>query len=342
MTQLAPVWPLPRATLASLPPATLPNLRTERYRGGTFAVSLDVFAAPDQATLRMLYRLLAELWRVLTTPPAAGSTVVQAVAQFAARPDWQQVRAAMPNIGTATHDPTLALVIHDLRGGSFTALVGLLDLLTRHGALPRAVPTLVVLVRDHRHALRNLVPELDPAGADADQQLQPQSIARLVEKWRVAPAPMGEAVAQVQVDVQADAAIAARPSELAAMDGVLTNLVNNAVRFAADGQVDLAVLPHAAGRDVRVVVSNGLTAAHQAVLTAHVGTDWGHLFAGGFTTGGTGLGLQICAATVAECYGLAGTRQAVAGHYLAATMIDGAFVAYFHWPLLAASPPTLR
>lgn len=342
MTQLAPVWPLPRATLTTLSPATLPNLRTQRYRGGTFAVSLAVFAAPDQATLRTLYRLLAELWRVLTTPPPGESPMVQAVRQFAAHPDWQQVRAALQEIGTATPDPTLALVIHDLRGGSLTALVGLLDLLTRRGDLPRAVPTLVVLVRDHLHALRNLVPELDPAGAEADQQPQPQSIARLVEKWRVAPAPMGEAVARVHVDVQAEDAIAARPSELAAMDGVLTNLVNNAVRFAADGQVYLAVLPHAAGRDVRVVVSNGLTAAHQYALTAHVGTDWARLFAGGFTTGGTGLGLQICAATVAECYGLVGTRQAVAGHYLAATMIEGAFVAYFHWPLLAASPPALR
>jgi hypothetical protein len=225
-----------------LPPATLPNLRTQRYRGGTFAVSLAVFAAQDQATLRTLYRLLAELWRVLTTPPAGDSTMVQAVAQFAARPDWQQVRVALQEIGTATPDPTLDLVIHDLRGGSFTALIGLLDLLTRRGALPRAVPTLVVLVRDHRHALRNLVPELDPAGAEADQQPQPQSIARLVEKWRV-----GGTVARVQLDVPTDAAIAARPSELAAMDGVVTNLVNNAVRFAADGQVDLTVLPHAGG-----------------------------------------------------------------------------------------------
>jgi hypothetical protein len=45
---------------------------------------------------------------------------------------------------------------------------------------------------------------------------------------------------------------------------------------------------------------------------------------------------------VAECYGLAGTRQAVAGQYLAVTVMEAVFVAYFHWPLLAASPPALR
>jgi hypothetical protein len=54
------------------------------------------------------------------------------------------------------------------------------------------------------------------------------------------------------------------------------------------------------------------------------------------------LGLRICAAYVAECYGVAGTQQAVAGHYLAATVIEGAFVAYFHWPLLRMSPRAER
>lgn len=337
MTQLAPMWPLPPATLAALPPEALPNLRMARYRGGTLAVSLAVFAARDQATLRTLYQLLTELWTVLTTPPAGGSTLLQMVGQFAARPDWQQVRAAMQELGTATQDPTLDLVIHDLRGGSFTALVGTLDLLTRARPPARALPTLVVLVRDRVHALRNLVPDLDVTGAAADQQPQPQPVERLVEKWRLAPAQVGNHVARVNLDVAVQGAVAARPSELAALDAVLTNLVNNAVRFAVDRQVYLVVLPHATGRDVRVVVSNELTADHQATLTARFGTDWRGLFAGEFTTGGTGLGLRICAAYVAECYGLAGTRQAIDGQYLAAIVWEAAFVAYFHWPLVPTS-----
>jgi hypothetical protein len=45
---------------------------------------------------------------------------------------------------------------------------------------------------------------------------------------------------------------------------------------------------------------------------------------------------------VAECYGLAGTRQAVAEQYLAATVLDGTFVCWFHWPLLDPAGVTRR
>lgn len=335
MTQHAWAWPLSHATFATLPPAALPNLRTVRYRGGTFTVPLARFAPADQHTLRAMYVVLHGLWTTLTTAPT--STLSAAVRAVRAHHDWLPLVQQMAHLGAATHDSTLDLVIHDLRGGSFSALVGALDLLTRDSGVPHALPTLLVLVRDHLHTLRNLVPDLDAPGAEADQQAAPQSIERLVEKWRYAPAQAGDHVARVHLDVQVQDAIAARPSELAAMDKVLTNLVNNAVRFAANGQVYLAVLPHAAGQDVRIAVSNRLTAAQQYALQTHFGTDWRGLFADSFTTGGTGLGLRICAAYVAECYGLAGTQQAVAGQYLAATVMGQTFVAHFHWPLLPAS-----
>lgn len=332
MTEHAAAWPLPLDALAALPPAAIPNQRTERYRGGTFAVPLAMFAAADQETLQFMYQVLHELWTTLTTAPAP--TLVAAVRAVLEHHAWRTLVQRMQQLGVATSNPSLDIVIHDLRGGSFTALVGMIDLLMRDHLTPRSVPTLLVLVRDHLHAIRNLVPDLDPHGAQDDHQPQPQSIDRLIEKWRYAPARVGNQVARVHLDVQVQAAVAARPSELAAMNGVLTNLVNNAVRFAADAQVYLAMVPHAAGHDVRVVVVNRLAAPQHQTLTTRVGTDWRTLFAGGFTTGGTGLGLRICASYVAECYGLPGTQQAVARQYLAATVTEEAFVAYFHWPLL--------
>lgn len=335
MTHRADPWQRPPTQLFTLPPVVLLNQRRNRYGGGTFATPLAQFAPADQRTLRDVYGVLGVLWTTLTTPPTV--PLHAAVGAVLTRADWPALVQHMQDLGTATPDPTLDLVIHDLRGGNFTALVGVLSLVERSGGAPRALPTLVVLVRDHLHAMRNLVPDLDVAGAAADTHPQPQSTERLVEKWRYGPTQVDEHLAQVHLDVAVHAAIAARPSELAAMDAVLTNLVNNAARFAADAQVYLAVLPHPAGHDVRVVVANRLHATQAQTLTERFGTDWRRLFAGGFTTGGTGMGLRICAAYVAECYGLAGTQQAVAAQHLGATLIETAFVAWFHWPLLGAA-----
>jgi len=59
------------------------------------------------------------------------------------------------------------------------------------------------------------------------------------------------------------------------------------------------------------------------------------LFAGGFTTGGSGLGMSICAQFVANAYGLQDTAQALDERYLGASRLDDCFVAWFHWPVAA-------
>ena len=62
-------WPLRLARLHALPPVQLVNERTERYAGGTWAVSLAAFAPADQTLLRDLYQMLTTVWRLLTAAP---------------------------------------------------------------------------------------------------------------------------------------------------------------------------------------------------------------------------------------------------------------------------------
>jgi hypothetical protein len=151
--------------------------------------------------------------------------------------------------------------------------------------------------------------------AAADQALQPHTLAQLVEKWRHPPYGVGSTVADVRVAVHVTGAVAAQKRELAAVDGVLTTLITQAVEQAVDGIVYVVLVPHAGGHDVRAVVYH----RH----AAHTGTPLG-----------TGCGWAICAAYVADCYGVPTVQQCLDAQYLAADVIDDYRVAWFHWPLV--------
>jgi hypothetical protein len=121
-------------------------------------------------------------------------------------------------------------------------------------------------------------------------------------------------VAHVRVAVQVAGAVAAQPRELAAVDSVLTTLITQAIAQAQDGIVDVVLVPH--GRqDVRAVVY------HRHAVRAGVPVNQGR-------------GWAQCAAYVADCYGVPTVQQCLQDQYLAADMIDGYGVAWFHWPLV--------
>jgi hypothetical protein len=159
-------------------------------------------------------------------------------------------------------------------------------------------------VRDHLHTLRSLVPDLDPAGAAADQAPQPQALDHLVAKWRHPPYGVGHTACDVRVGVHLTGAVAAHGRERAAVDGVLTTLIMQAMRWAADGIVYVVLVPHGAGQDVRAVVY------HRHAARADLPQD-------------RGRGWTRCAAYVADCYGLPTVQQCLAAQYLAADVIDG-------------------
>ena len=99
-------------------------------------------------------------------------------------------------------------------------------------------------------------------------------------------------------------------------------------------QVELQVfaLSDAPATDLRFVVINRITPEHGVRVTADLGADLSRVFAGGYTTGGHGLGLRICGDFVSHGYGLPSLQAALSGGYIGARLVRDCFVAWFHWP----------
>ena len=117
--------------------------------------------------------------------------------------------------------------------------------------------------------------------------------------------------------------------EFSALDRLLYNLVNNAARHAADGQVEILVVPvdDSGATHARIAVANLVTAEQRLALVGAYGDELGQLVRGGFTTGGHGLGMQIAADFVVHGYGLRDVEQALRERYLGVTLVDRRFVA---------------
>jgi hypothetical protein len=103
-------------------------------------------------------------------------------------------------------------------------------------------------------------------------------------------------------------------------------LITHAVQQAVDGIVYVVLVPHGAGQDVRIVVY------HRYHVGA--GTAGRTLVMGAGTPPGMEWGWQMCAAYVADCYGVPRLQQCLDDQYLAAAVIDEYRVAWFHWPLM--------
>ncbi len=145
---------------------------------------------------------------------------------------------------------------------------------------------------------------------------------------------MPNAKATVHVDSAFHGHIAERCLEFAALDRVLYNLINNAVRHAADGEVGLALLPipEAEPTELRIGVANRVTERQRAELRQLVGGELGRLFSGGLTIGGSGEGLRICADFIQRAYGISSVCDALAGGYLGIAESDVRIIVWVHWP----------
>lgn len=234
------------------------------------------------------------------------------------------------------------MAVHDCRGGAFQALAMSLQLV-QYGLPASGDPVRIFyLTRDQLKIMRNAVPDLDPAAYERDRSGRLHDMALLIEKWAGAEHRLDERTqAAVRFSSAYTGPIAERCIEFSALDRVVYNTVNNAVRHAADGRVDVHVTPlgdRAQPSDLRFAVTNRVDPAQRDRLVARAANEprgLGVLFAGGFTTAGTGLGLSICAEFVQNAYGLPGLAAALDGGYLGAVLEGETFHAWFHWPTAA-------
>jgi signal transduction histidine kinase len=330
--------PLSDQTLLDLAPQGLPTHRTGRYGGEGISVSLRDFSAADRATLGGVYTALVGLRDQLDPAgrsPAALDDARAALQQLA----WGELleRLRQLDAGESEQDRLyMRAVIHDLRGGAFQALAIHLQLLDLGLAQTEDLTRIFLLTRDHLKIMRNCIPDLDAQRYDQDRIERAHNVRLLIDKWDQNIYQIPGVSASVVMDCRFDGNVSERCIEFAALDRVVYNLMNNAVRHASDEQVYLAILPLPgdAPQNLRFVVFNRITPDHRRVLEQRYQGRLGDLFRGGFTTGGSGQGMHICANFVMNAYGLQTLDQALDQGYIGAACREDYFVNWVHWPVV--------
>jgi signal transduction histidine kinase len=330
--------PLSRPTLLSLVPRSALRPRPRPYYGDTDTASVAELAPGDADTVRRLYTFLGSVYATLGHVPDPHESRDQ-LRHVMTRGEYPTLLDRIRDLGVALAAATTPLhlrkVYHDVRGGSLPGLLMHLDLVGDDEATDHDIERIFLLTRDHLKIMRNALPDLDPDGYARDLSPREHGVDLLIQKWSATDYDPGAgAPVRVDIDCPYSGGVSERCMEFAALDRVLYNLINNAARFAADRRVHLAVLPLSdePATDLRFVVSNRVTPEHAERLHREFAGRYDRLFHGGFTTGGHGVGLQICADIVTHGYHLSSPREALDAGYLGARLIGDQFVVWFHWP----------
>ncbi len=320
------------ATLASWPE----SVPEARYGGDSLSVSIAALADSDREPLTRFYAALLRL--VAEYPLHRDEDVKLSVLRsWIEEHRWQSLRRDIAAIGPDTYaergsDPTLRKVVHDIRGGPMTSLAIDLGLIRANRLSDVDVDRVFLLSRDVCKIVRNGFPDIDTERYEADREIKAHDVALLVEKWSLM---RGENA--VEVECNFDGAIAESCIEFAALDRVLYNVMNNAMREAADGREPVKLIlqeePAERPRHLRFVVTNPVLPQQSNRLTHRFGSDLTPLFTSDFSTTGSGIGLQVVGEMVSRAYDRVPERALSAGH-LGAFLDNNIFALWFHWPVV--------
>ncbi len=317
-------------------PGNPSNLREDRYLGDAFDLGSEELAPGEQAALARIYADIQEVYRcwleVRDLPLSERQPLLRKVIAL----DDPSIRNAADSLGSSVRRPRssrVTRILHDVRGGALTALLANAQLL-RDEHDPVKLRSAALLARDHAKMMRNALPWIDPAGRALDEQDRPHRIDDLVGKWSDFrfPGP-GGTEGQVHVEGLRTGLLAARCLEASAVDRVLYNLMNNAIRFAAGPDVRLAI--HRNGSPlVRWIVANEVSDEQAGWIREQTGDEPSRLMLGGVTRGGSGIGLANCVDFIVSAFGLPDVEAAIEGGHTGTLLAEGYFVAWFHWPAL--------
>lgn len=315
-------------------PAALPNHRGTRFDGHGEQIPLERLGPGDRERLARLYEALNAVAAVPSEPTPAARDHLLSLNLPALMPVASALGTDTPG---ARGDLRLRQFFHDVRGGGLTVALGVCELVAHLPNRLALVPTAVRSARDHAKVMRAFLPELDPEVFARDEATRAHLIDGFVRAWDGAVVPCKGREVRVEVACEYHGALTGRCLETAALDRVIYNFMNNAVRFATDDRVRTWVFR--SGDVVRWVVCNALSAGDREWLGRATGNDPRTLFAGGLTRGGNGIGLSACAEIVGTCFGVDAQSAVRTGH-VGAKLLDTGFCAWFHWPVYAADGPT--
>jgi signal transduction histidine kinase len=327
----------------SLAPTDLLIYRSDRYGGEGFGVSLQDFAPEDISLLIGLYgsiKKIYDLWLYMREQPNYELIGDQLIKEFGS----DELRIGVQAIGSATYairdpSPLARKVMHDVRGGALSVLVGLATFLKVYPEPDEeTIYQAITMARDHAKLMRNAIEDIDLLVRAADESAKIHPISDFVNKWQNLSFDIANKPVLVQVSCSFEGNITSRCLETSSIDRILYNYINNAARFTTDNKVSLTIFPVGDGL-VRWVAQNTLAPQQKLWLQENVGDNLGRLFEGGITRGGHGLGLSSCADFVAASFGTETIQEAIQEGYLGAKIIDDQYYAWFHWPAYVASDP---
>jgi signal transduction histidine kinase len=338
---MASPFPQPFGQLfADLQARPIRSYRSLRYDGSAMDARLHDFPAADQTLLGRTYGALEATFALFRGNETLDEGLVAQLGQLYAstwKPLLPLMRALGESIPQQRRTERLRQIIHDLKGGAFQALMMYLQLIELGVVATDELRRIYFLARDQLKIMRNALPDIDPEGTARDAQQRLHAVELIAEKWQQSEHRLEARAATILVDCRYSGAVAERCLEFSALDRVVYNLVNNAVVHSAGGPVLLAItpVPADAPQQLRIAVANAVSAEQRGAVEARFPEGPGQLFQGGFTTGGSGLGMRICADFVCNAYGLDDVSQGLAEGHFGAAFVGDSFVAWVHWPIAA-------
>ncbi len=329
---------LSREVLLGLAPSDAITSRKARFVEPEGGLSMADIPQHDREILKDLYWFISDLNQHATRLRERPRGSMDELLAFLADNSYSGLVDRCSELGVelkgVPNTEALRLAYHDIRGGSLVALIAHLDLIEIGQAQDEDIDRIRILSRDHRKIMRNIIPDIDPVSRARDLELRYHGMDLLREKWAKTSYQFTNSSSGITVHSDFSGAVADCCMEFSFLDRVIYNLINNASRFSADRSVQLHVfaLDDAEATNLRFVVVNKISSHHHQALEAQLNGNMSRLFAGGFTTGGNGLGMRICADCVAHGYGLSSPDEARENGYLGAKLIADYFVAWFHWP----------
>ncbi len=331
---------LPLSELLALAPLVLRNYRNRRFRGDEMSLRMSAFGPEDKKRIRNLYDFLRRLHDVFDR---AGNCTEETVRRLIKLTPAETVGAILRDaaqIGgeksNTDPDALFAKTVHDVRGGGLTFLLARLQLAQMKGWTIDDARTVFFLSRDHLKIMRSALLGLDDKGRDIDLEPKLHGARLIVEKWHNALLPRDGDQVRLEIESSFDGYVSECCLEFGALDRVLYNLINNAVRHGAGDTVRLTILelppsePNERTDDLRFVFDNRLSEADRTRLSD---SDPRALFNPGVSSTSSGLGLTVAADFVANAYGLVSREQAIAEGYIGARINNDRFIAWFHWPI---------
>lgn len=327
--------------LPGLAPSSLICYRPSRYAGDDISLLLSVFSEEDRLTVTSLYQRLKELLEVLKTHRDQPEHCLAVLQKTIRDQDWGNFIKELQNLGQSSYQQRpsklLSQVVHDLKGGALTTLLLRIQLINMGAGRTESIVPMFFLARDHLKIMRNGLRDIDPEWRKRDQGRQFHSLNLLREKWHNATHHVGSRTVRINLDLAYEGNVAESCLEFSAVDRVIYNLINNAAVYTTNDEIDFHILtvPKGVPQHLRFVFRNHISAEHKAALENRFGDRLNEIFIGGFTTGGNGYGMRICAEFVANAYGLHSLERCLEEGYIGVKLIDDSFVTWFHWPTVA-------